>query len=578
MENSEKKKSFFSSIIIQLLAMALVPLIVLGVVCVIVSGKNLREGMQEEALSQMRAICVATEAAYGNIDEGDYFLNENDELMKGDYNITQNEKGIDALTEGMETEVTLFYGDVRRATSLKDSSTGERIIGTKASEAVAKTVLGGEEYSATDLTINGENYYAYYIPLENPNGSVVGMVFAGEPSAKIDSFITSKIVLVTGAVVAVLIVAVIMVVLVSLGIVRAVIKAREAIDHLSKGDLVHSVDAAILKRKDEIGDMGRDVRDCIAALTEIVGGIQKFSHQVLVSGDTLESAANRSSENTDDIARAVDDISQGAVSQAEEIEDAAGKVAEMGTAIESIVAGIEGLNEISMGMQENGRQASRIIEELSVSNDRTVNAVQSVAETVEATDDSVKKISEAVDLITSVAEQTSLLSLNASIEAARAGDAGRGFAVVATEIQKLSEESNKSAQRITEIIMGLAQDSRNSMEMMTEVKKILAEQQEKLDATKRQFEQISDGINVSGANTEAVNGQAKECDRAREGVMGIIENLSAISEENAASTQETTSVMQELNETIRNLAGSAGGLKELAVSLNESTKFFTLEN
>lgn len=578
MENSEKKKSFFSSIIIQLLAMALVPLIVLGVVCVIVSGKNLREGMQEEALSQMRAICVATEAAYGNIDEGDYFLNENDELMKGDYNITQNEKGIDALTEGMETEVTLFYGDVRRATSLKDSSTGERIIGTKASEAVAKTVLGGEEYSATDLTINGENYYAYYIPLENPNGSVVGMVFAGEPSAKIDSFITSKIVLVTGAVVAVLIVAVIMVVLVSLGIVRAVIKAREAIDHLSKGDLVHSVDAAILKRKDEIGDMGRDVRDCIAALTEIVGGIQKFSHQVLVSGDTLESAANRSSENTDDIARAVDDISQGAVSQAEEIEDAAGKVAAMGTAIESIVAGIEGLNEISMGMQENGRQASRIIEELSVSNDRTVNAVQSVAETVEATDDSVKKISEAVDLITSVAEQTSLLSLNASIEAARAGDAGRGFAVVATEIQKLSEESNKSAQRITEIIIGLAQDSQNSMEMMTEVKKILAEQQEKLDATKRQFEQISDGINVSGENTETVNGQAKECDKAREGVMGIIENLSAISEENAASTQETTSVMQELNETIRNLAGSAGGLKELAVSLNESTKFFTLEN
>lgn len=578
MENSKKKKSFFSSIILQLLAMALVPLVLLGVVCVVVSGKNLREGLQEEALSQMRAICVATKAAYGNIDEGDYFLNENDELMKGDYNITQNEEGIDALTEGMETYVTLFYGDVRRATSLKDSSTGERIIGTKASEAVAKTVLGGEEYSATDLTINGENYYAYYIPLENPDGSVVGMVFAGEPSADIDSYITSKIVLVTGAVVAVLIVAVIMVVLVSLGIVRAVIKAQEAIDHLSKGDLAHPVDAAILKRKDEIGDMGRDVRDCIAVLREIVSGIQKYSHQVLVSGDTLESAANRSSENTDDIARAVDDISQGAVSQAEEIEDAAGKVSDMGTAIESIVAGIEGLNEISMGMQENGRQASRIIEELSVSNDRTVNAVQSVAETVEATDDSVKKISEAVELITSVAEQTSLLSLNASIEAARAGDAGRGFAVVATEIQKLSEESNKSAQRITEIIMGLAQDSRNSMEMMTEVKTILAEQQEKLDATKRQFEQISDGINVSGKNTEAVNGQAKECDRAREGVMGIIENLSAISEENAASTQETTSVMQELNETIKNLAGSAGGLKELAVALNESTKFFILED
>ncbi|MDE7322692.1 MAG: cache domain-containing protein [Lachnospiraceae bacterium] len=576
MNNTTKKRNLLTSIIIQLLALALVPLVILGAVCVIAAGKSLREGLQEEALTQMKATCVAAKAAYDNIDDGDYFLNENDELMKGDYNITQNEKGIDALTEGMNADITIFFGDVRRATSLTDTATGNRIIGTQASAEVAGTVLKGQEYSATDLMVNGKNYYAYYIPLKNSDGSTVGMVFAGEPSESIDNFIASKIVLVTSVVVVVLLIAIVVVVFVSISIVRAVKRAQDAIDNLAKGNLAYTVDTVILKRKDEIGDMGRGVMECITSLRDIVCGIQEHSQVVLASGDNLETVANRSSQSAAEIAHAVDDISQGAVSQAEEIEDANIKISEMGQIIESIVESISDLNEISAGMQDNGRQASEIIGELSKSNDRTVDAVQSVARTVEATDDSVKKISEAVELITSVAEQTNLLSLNASIEAARAGEAGKGFAVVASEIQKLSEESNSSAQRITTIIMGLAEDSKNSMEMMTEVKKILQEQQEKLDITKQQFEQVTSGILTSRENTVAVNNQAKECDDSRESVVGIIQNLSAISQENAASSQETTSTMQELNETMKQLAEAAKELKQLAASLDESTHFFNL--
>ena len=158
----------------------------------------------------------------------------------------------------------------------------------------------------------------------------------------------------------------------------------------------------------------------------------------------------------------------------------------------------------------------------------------------------------------------------------RAGEAGKGFAVVATEIQKLSEESNHSAQRITTIITGLAEDSRNSMEMMTEVKRILQEQQEKLDVTKQQFGHVRDGILATREDTVSVNHQAKECDASRESVVNIIQNLSAISQENAASSEETTSTMQELNETIGSLAVSAHELRQLAVSLNESTHFFSL--
>lgn len=576
MNHTSNKKSIFTSIIIQLLAMALLPLVLLGAVCLAVSANSLRKGLQDEALTQLKAVCVAVRAAYNNINGDAYSLNENDELLKGDYNITLNEAGIDAFTEGMNADVTIFFQDVRRATSLKDTSTGKRIVGTQASAEVAETVLNGQEYSATNLMINNQNYYAYYIPLKNPDGSITGMVFAGEPSADIDAYILSKISLNAAVVIVVLLVAVLIVIAVSISIVKAVVRAQNAIENLSKGNLAYTVDAAVLRRKDELGDMGRGVKTCIASLRDIVCRIQEYSKSVLTSGDNLQSVAAHSNSNATEIARSVDDISKGAAAQAEEVESATRKIGEMGQTIENIVNSIASLNEISASMQENGRQAAKIIGELSDSNDKTTEAIESVARTVEATDDSVKNISEAVELITSVAEQTNLLSLNASIEAARAGEAGKGFAVVASEIQKLSEESNGSAQRITNIIMELAEDSRKSTAMMAEVKKVLHEQQEKLDTTKQQFGQVTDGILTSRENTVAVNDQAKECDDSRREVVTIIHNLSAISEENATASEETTSSMQELNAAISLLAESAAELKQLAASLDESTHFFTL--
>lgn len=572
----ESKGNFFRSIVVKLLTMAILPLIVLGVVCIVSAASSLRSGLQDEALERVKATCIAVKAAYNNMNDGDYTLNENNELLRGDYNISRNEAGIDAFTEGVDSDVTLFYGDTRRATSLKDISTGERIIGTQASKEVADKVLGGHEYSSTALKINGQNYYAYYIPLENPDGRIVGMVFAGTPSVGIDSYIASRVTFVTVAAVIVMIIAILVVAFIAFKIVRAIKKAQEAVANLAQGNLVYNIDRHILRRGDEIGDMGRGVATCTEALRKIVTSIQSSAKSVLNSGDELESMAVQTSLNADEITRAVDDICKGAVSQAEEIEDATVQVSDMGQAIESIVSRIADLDSTSETMQDEGNAAAKIIKELSDSNDKTAVAIQAVAKNVEATDESVKRISEAVEMITSVAAQTNLLSLNASIEAARAGESGKGFAVVASEIQKLSEESNSSAQRITEIIMGLAEDSKNSMAMMAEVKESLREQQQKLDTTKTQFEHVNSGIVSARENTKLVNGQAKGCDASRISVVDIIQNLSAISEENAASTQETTASMQELNATINMLAESAKGLKSLADVLNEATQFFTL--
>lgn len=576
MEKAGKKKNFFHSMKTQLLSMSLIPLIILGIISILTAELNLEKGLQEESLNKLKAICITVRATYDNLNDEPYRLNDMGDLLKGDYNISQNVDKIDTYTEGTDADVTLFYGDTRMATSLVDTSTGERIIGTSASAEIADVVLKGEEYFSTGIILNGENYYTYYIPLKNPDGTVIGMVFAGEPSKKIESYISSErnnILLITAIV---LISAIVLVVFISVRLAKAVDDTKEAIDNLADGNLAFRVAQNVLNRRDEIGDMGRSIEGCIESLHTIVSSIRDFAGNVQKEGCELESMADHTSQNADEISLAVEDVSKGAVSQAEDVETATMQVSDMGQAIENIASDIADLTNTSERMQTAGVEVTGIIQELNDSNDKTVQAIQTVSQNVIATDESVMRISEAVDMITNIAGQTSLLSLNASIEAARAGETGRGFAVVASEIQKLSEESNKSAQCISKIIKSLSEDSHNSMEMMEEVRIRLQEQQEKLDATKERFENVNAGIVSFREETMEINDQAKACDASREKVVDIIQDLSAISEENAASSQETTASMQELNATISLLAESAGGLKDLAVSLSESIEFFKL--
>ena len=227
-------------------------------------------------------------------------------------------------------------------------------------------------------------------------------------------------------------------------------------------------------------------------------------------------------------------------------------------------------------MEQANSEADVIITELSESSERTIEAVGRIERQVNLTDESVTKIEEAISLISSIAEETNLLSLNASIEAARAGEAGKGFAVVATQIQKLAEESNASAASITEVIDHLAHESRNTVDAMNEMQTIINEQQEKLQATKNKFEGVSAGIQTSRSEVKVIKTDTEKCDVARVKVTDVIQNLSAVSEENAAATEETMSAVQELNAAMDLLSAKADDLKAVAQNLEEDMNFFQI--
>lgn len=576
MKKTQKRQSAVMGIKAKILVMSLGPLIILAVLSAFFSAHTIRVGMQDEAIKRLEDIVSGVTNSLNALGDGDYTL-DGETVYKGEVNVSEKLPHFEAFAAASGIDITLFYGDTRRVTTLIDKTTGERMVGTQAADkVVAKVLEGGESYVDKKLELNGEPYFCCYMPLANEDGSIVGMIFAGEPSSGIEEYIHNEVIQVTILNVVVILLGGILVVLFSRAISTAIKKEEGIIRQLSEGNLNVQVDDKLKARGDELGSIARALDGLVSELSRILNRLQDSSNELLKSGQSLDEMAERVNVNASEIGKAVEDISQGAVSQAEEIENASGKIVDMGSMIEHIVGGVDKLNSTSVTMKEAGDNSAEIMQELVESTGKTTEAIHKIGEQVYATNESAQKIREAVDIISSIASQTSLLSLNASIEAARAGEFGKGFAVVASEIQKLADESSRSAQTITDIINSLVAESEMTVDIMKEVGTIIAEQREKIESTQSRFTDVTEGINSSREDTTMIEERTHVCDESRKTVVDVIANLSAISEQNAASAQETTASMEELSATISLLAEAANSLKGLSDEMNDDIKFFKL--
>lgn len=576
MKKTNKKQTVVAGIMSKTLAMALVPLIGLAILSAFSSARTIRSGMQDEAIKRLEDIVSGVNNSLDALGEGDYRL-EGETVYKGDVSVSEKLPHFEKFAQASGIDITLFYGDTRRVTTLVDSETGERMVGTQAADkVVAKVLEGGESYVDKKLELNGQAYFCCYMPLANSDGSIVGMIFAGEPSSGIEAYIRNEIIQVTILNVVVILLGGIVIIVVSRRLSVAIRKEEAVIRQLAEGNLNVRVDDELKGRRDELGSIANALDNLITELSRILTHLKTSSGELLKSGQSLDEMAERVNVNASEIGKAVEDISQGAVSQAEEIENASGKIVDMGSMIEHIVGGVDKLNSTSVTMKKAGDNSAQIMQDLVESTNKTTEAIHKIGEQIYATNESAQKIREAVDLISSIASQTSLLSLNASIEAARAGEFGKGFAVVASEIQKLADDSSRSAQTITDIINALVSESDMTVEIMKEVGQIIVEQRKKIEDTQSHFTDVTEGINSSREDTTMIEERTHVCDESRKTVVDVIANLSAISEENAASAQETTASMEELSATISLLAEAANNLKGLSDQVNDDIKFFKL--
>lgn len=369
----------------------------------------------------------------------------------------------------------------------------------------------------------------------------------------------------------------VLVVILTLFVIASVQKSIKKFDgtlsHITEGEIMIKADT---NDGNEFDVFGRSLNKMTDKLSQVIGNVKEYGIELQRSGAELAEMSRSSEETSGNIDAAVSDIALGATNQAGDVETSTNEIVNLGELMDTMDTDIAELDETSVNMKQASDEAVMILGELSRSNGNMTDGIHKIASQITKTNESVKEIEEAAALISSIADQTNLLSLNASIEAARAGEAGRGFAVVASEIQQLADQSNKSADSIFGIISNLINEFKETLDIMTEVETATSEQNDKLSETQKQFAIVKEGIAQSRDKTAVIKGAIVECNKVRGTVSEIMLNLSAISEENAASATETAASMQKLNHTISELLRESQKLMAISAQLEQDMTFFQL--
>ncbi len=549
-------------------------LAVIAVACILVtvigvtSSRSMINDMTEEEL-HVAATQLASQVT--NEYDGDWAF-QNGDLYKGGENVqAELTEEMDALKADTHIEYSLIYGKTRAASTIKDQ------IGKDVSDAVAQTVLGGKAYFNPDVVIGGEPYYGYYLPLKNDDGTIVGMAFTGRPAADIQAAIF-------GMAVKEGLVTVVILVLIALAgfaaskpLHAAMARINGHVEQMAGGNFAIDIDPAASAKNDEIGELNRSMELIAEKLSAAIRTIAELSARVRQAGDDMNGSAVKANQAMQQVSHAVEEIAHGAQDQAESVQKSADNANNIGRGIGDLNDNVERLRGLADDMKAVCTTADRNMKELLAQNSTVTASVDSIGSVIDETSAGVKDIEESTSAIKAVADQTNLLSLNASIEAARAGEAGRGFAVVATEIQKLATQSQDAVAHINEIVARLAQSSAESAESMDALRTAFAAQNEGIGGVRENLASMTKGADAVAEAATKTAGLSQGMDDAKNRLTNEIEGLSAISEENAASTEETSASMNELATSFQTIETAADELKTLAAQLDDELKFFKVK-
>ncbi len=333
-----------------------------------------------------------------------------------------------------------------------------------------------------------------------------------------------------------------------------------------------------LEGKDEICVLNKAARDVQAHLKEMISLLQGSSIALADSSTQMGKSTNETSGSIAHINSAASELANTATSQATDIADIASHMATVDEMMQRNTSNANALAEVSAQIRQVTDEGLQRVEGLKTITDQSVTAFEEIFDVIGGIEESTKKISEASDLISSIAGQTNLLSLNASIEAARAGDAGRGFAVVADEIRQLSEQSANSVNIINEMLADLQHNTDNAARQSDNVRGYVSRQKEAVEETSNSFTDIASGIQNINATVDELHSANQNLSDGVANISGLIENLSAISEENAATAQELNATTDTVNTSVEMLAENGDNVNKSALDLEKIIRVFKVDD
>ena len=562
----------------KILAITIGPVLILGIITILYTVTMVKNSMMDETKDALKGTAAATLAAYDQ-NTGDYLETSNGDIWKGSYNISKSENLVDRIKDNTGMDVTFFYGDKRIMTSAMDEN-GNRILKSKAGDVIVEKVLnGGEEYFSEAVSIEGTLNYGYFMPVYQ-NGSdtdIVGMVFVGTNKQDKDAVVMRLLGSIVAAVVAIMLVCLIVSTKLASTISRNIRTSIKTVEKIAAGDLNVQVNNKLLKSKDEIGDLSRvtiTLRDAMQRTTlEINQNVQKL----LEASSLLGTAADNTNGTMNKVRTAVNRIVENSTEQAENSKSTSEHMRLMGDNITETSAEVEALNSNAAFMHESSEKAAETLANLQRINGEVEQIIGEVQEQTNRTNDSVQQIYKATAFIASIAEETDLLSLNASIEAARAGENGKGFAVVAEQIKKLSEQSNQSSNEIEETAMMLSEDSQKAVEIMQKMQEIIMSQSESMKDTQKVVEEVVAQIANSMQSIQQIKETTEHLANVRNEVLQAVETLSNIAQDSVSGTKKTYEDTEEVVDTFKQVYMSAEQLREIADQLAGSVQYFHVE-